>query len=143
MRVAEGPAKIVNGKVKLFVCTDGNDEDAVLDTHEVIAELHEATSKDKELQEEIRNWRFSMLGTNTQALGADYISELVEHGCKECNLGAASREAKGLPVERALAQTTPHPRQVEGRPEAAGAPPVASGAPDVAAAVCKRWMRGA
>ena len=86
VRVAEGPAKIIDGKVKLFVCTDGNDEEAVLDTHEVIAELHETTQKDKELQEEIRNWRFSMLVTNKQALGAEYISEMVEHGCRECNL---------------------------------------------------------
>ena len=45
--MAEGRAKIENGKVKLFICTDGNDEDAVLDTHEVIAELHEATDADK------------------------------------------------------------------------------------------------
>ena len=38
VRVAEGPAKIVDGKVKLFVCTDGNDAEVVLDTHEVIAD---------------------------------------------------------------------------------------------------------
>ena len=55
--VAEGAAKIVDGKVKLFVCTDGNDEDAVLDTHEVIAELYESTKEDEALQKDIRDWR--------------------------------------------------------------------------------------
>ena len=47
VRVAEGPAKIIDGKVKLFICTDGNDEEAVLDTHEAIAELHETMQKEK------------------------------------------------------------------------------------------------
>ena len=37
VRVAEGHAKIIDGRVKFFVCTDGQDEDAVLDAHEVIA----------------------------------------------------------------------------------------------------------
>ena len=54
VRVAEGPAKIVDGKVKLFVCTNGHDEDAVLDTHETIAELCETTKEDASLQKEIR-----------------------------------------------------------------------------------------
>ena len=44
----------MNGKVKLFVCTDGNDEDAVLDTDEVIAELREPTKEDGEIQADIR-----------------------------------------------------------------------------------------
>ena len=49
-----------------------------------------------------------MLVTNTQALGVEYISELVEHGCRECNLeqvrqgGETARGTSGLttlPVE--------------------------------------------
>ena len=48
----------MDGKVKLFVCTDSNDEDVVLDTHEVIAELCEPTEEDIEIQKDIRTWRF-------------------------------------------------------------------------------------
>ena len=72
----------MDGKVKLFVCTDGNDEDAVLDTYEVIAELREPTEEDGKIQEDIKTWRFQMLVTNAQALGTEYISELVDHGSK-------------------------------------------------------------
>ena len=53
--VAEGPAKIVDGKVKLFVCTNGSDEEAVLDTHETIAELCETTKADASQQKDIRD----------------------------------------------------------------------------------------
>ena len=56
-----------DGCVPLEICSDGNDEEAGLDTHEGIIELPETTQKDKELQEEVRNWQFSMLVTNTQA----------------------------------------------------------------------------
>ena len=77
--VAEGPAKIVDGKVKLFVCTNNPDEEVVLDTHEVLAELSEPTEEDLKFQSDIRAWRFETLVRNTQALGTEYISELVEH----------------------------------------------------------------
>ena len=79
VRVAKGPAKIRDGKVKLFVCTDSQDEDVVLDTHEVIAELCEPTAVDKKIQEDIRAWRLHSLVSNAQALGTEYISELVDH----------------------------------------------------------------
>ena len=84
----------MNGKVKLFVCTEGDDEDLVLDTHEVIAELCEPTKEDREAQRDIRSWRFEMLVTNTQALGTDYVSELVDQGVRKCRLGP------GVPWEK-------------------------------------------
>ena len=53
VRVAEGPAKIIDGKVKLFACIDGHDEEASLGTNEIIAELSERTEADMELQKSI------------------------------------------------------------------------------------------
>ena len=55
----------MDGKVKLFVCTDSKDEDVVLDTREVVAELCEPTKDDIEIQDDIRTWRFEMIVTNT------------------------------------------------------------------------------
>ena len=89
VRVAEGPAKIRNGKVKLFVCTDSPDEDVVLDTHEVIAELCEPTPEEIKIQEDIRAWRLHSLVSNAQALGTEYISELVEEHVAMKGRGAA------------------------------------------------------
>lgn len=65
-----------------------------------------------------------MLITNTQAMGTEYISELVDHGCRACNL------SQDLPVTRSasaapLVQTT----TLEEGPDAeVGEPRVASGA---------------
>ena len=68
-------------------------------TDEVIAELREPTEDDKGIQDGVRAWRLHSLVTNTQALGTEYISELVDHGCRRGEVEKEEREiedGKGL-----------------------------------------------
>ena len=76
--VAEGPAKIVNGKVRVFACTRDQDSKAALGSLETIARLHESTPEDDKEQELIRKWRIQALQQNTEALGVDYLEQQLQ-----------------------------------------------------------------
>eukprot|EP00959_Pyramimonas_sp_CCMP1952_P092381 1933845-Pyramimonas_sp.AAC.1 len=67
--VAEGPAKIQDGRVKVFVSTRTPDAEVALGTFETIAELHEPTEADREDQRTIRSWRVNALRRNSEAFG--------------------------------------------------------------------------
>ena len=102
LRVAEGPAKIRNGKVKVYACTEGQ-EKVTLGVQELIAQLAAPTEEDVALQKMIRGWRMKSLRENTEALGREYCASLInlsEIGGQELHVGPTSRASNRSPSGR-------------------------------------------
>ena len=76
VRIAEGPARIVDGKVRIFACTEGR-EKVSLGVVERIAQLATPTEEDIKEQDMIRWWRMKSLKSNTEALGPNYCASLI------------------------------------------------------------------
>ena len=120
----------------------------MLDTHEVLAELHETMQKKGELHGKVRNWLRGMPVTNTQALGAEYLSKLVEHGCRECSLDKVkqgSETARGTSGLTTLPVELPKDFAKEERhrdADHAGAQPSVDRTDKVESVTSGRWRKG-
>ena len=75
VRIAEGPAKIVDGRVRIYACTEGQ-ENVSLGVAEHVAVLTTPSDEDIKEQEMIRRWRLKALKSNAEALGCDYCASL-------------------------------------------------------------------
>ena len=98
IRIAEGPAKIRDGKVRIFACTEGQ-ESVAFGVYEPVAHLVAPTDKDFQAQKEIRNWRLKALKSNTEALGREYCASLINLSEVSGSGAANGVNPRSVPVE--------------------------------------------
>ena len=115
IRVAKGPMKIANGKVWIFACAEGQ-ESVALGLCEPMAHLAKPSEEDIKEQQIIRDWRLKALRANTEALGREYcsslmnLSEITGSGSTEWveprvqpDPGATHSGGPGVPAQRGTA----------------------------------------